>query len=232
MLGTVEGHAHVTAFEFLGGDWHCGRPWSPFGAPYALPASCAADEQGTNGAVRVVHRLRRRDRGRATCTAGRRSWTGRAPPRSPRRATTTPGIERAWKAGLRLMVTNLVDNEALCSLMTTRHNPCNDMDARQDPEPRPVRAPELHRRAVGRPGQGLVPDRHRSVPGPPGDQRGQARGDRGHRGVADLRLRRDQRRPAVQRRPDRRGAQGGPRRSACAPSSRSTSSTTRSAARR
>ena len=37
------------------------------------------------------------------------------------------GIERAWKAGLRVMVTNLVDNEALCSLMTTRHNPCNDM---------------------------------------------------------------------------------------------------------
>ncbi len=49
VLGTVEGHAHVTAFEFFGGDWHCGRPWSPFGAPYALPASCAADEQGTNG---------------------------------------------------------------------------------------------------------------------------------------------------------------------------------------
>ena len=44
------------------------------------------------------------------------------------------GIERAWKAGLRLLVTNLVDNEALCSLMTTRHNPCNDMAARADPE--------------------------------------------------------------------------------------------------
>ncbi len=39
------------------------------------------------------------------------------------------GIERAWRAGLRLMVTNLVDNEALCSIMTTRHNPCNDMAA-------------------------------------------------------------------------------------------------------
>ena len=39
------------------------------------------------------------------------------------------GIERAWKAGLRLMVTDNVDNEALCSLMTTRSNPCNDMAA-------------------------------------------------------------------------------------------------------
>jgi hypothetical protein len=49
VLGTVEGHAHVTAFEFIGGDLHCGRPWSPFGAPYALPADCSPYEQGTNG---------------------------------------------------------------------------------------------------------------------------------------------------------------------------------------
>ena len=27
------------------------------------------------------------------------------------------------------MVTQLVDNEALCELMTKRHNPCNDMDS-------------------------------------------------------------------------------------------------------
>src|SRR5581483_11005743 len=39
------------------------------------------------------------------------------------------GIKRAWMAGLRVMVTQLVDNEALCLLMTKRHNPCNDMDA-------------------------------------------------------------------------------------------------------
>src|SRR5207302_10153680 len=51
VLGTVEGHAHVTALELFGGDWHCGAPFSPFGAPYALPASCAQDEQGTNGQV-------------------------------------------------------------------------------------------------------------------------------------------------------------------------------------
>ena len=53
-LGTVEGHAHITAFELFGGDWHCGAPWSPYGAPYALPASCARDEQGTNGAFQQL----------------------------------------------------------------------------------------------------------------------------------------------------------------------------------
>ena len=83
-----KGHAHVTAFELFGGDFHCGRPWSPFGAPYALPASCAADEQGTNGEFEALLDFGGATRP-ATCTAGRRSSTGRARRRWPRRATTT-----------------------------------------------------------------------------------------------------------------------------------------------
>ena len=34
--GLVEGHMHGMAFEFLGGRAHCGKPWSRYGAPYAL----------------------------------------------------------------------------------------------------------------------------------------------------------------------------------------------------
>lgn len=128
VLGTVEGHAHVTAFEFLGGDWHCGRPWSPFGVQYALPASCAAEEQGTNGAFESLI-----DFGGATRPAGMHGWPTFVDWPSPTALAEEgdyyTGIERAWKAGLRLMVTDLVDNEALCSLMTTKHNPCNDMGA-------------------------------------------------------------------------------------------------------
>jgi hypothetical protein len=128
VLGTVEGHAHVTAFEFLGGDWHCGRPWSPFGVVYALPASCAADEQGTNGAFESLM-----DFGGATRPSDMHGWPTFVDWPSPTALAEEgdyyTGIERAWKAGLRLMVTDLVDNEALCSLMTTSRNPCNDMDA-------------------------------------------------------------------------------------------------------
>ena len=39
------------------------------------------------------------------------------------------GVERAWRAGLRIFVTDLVDNEQLCQEMTVRHLPCNDMSA-------------------------------------------------------------------------------------------------------
>ena len=126
MLGTVEGHAHVTAFELFGGDWHCGAPFSPFGAPYALPASCAQDEQGTNGEVEDFL-----DFGGSPRPGDMHGWPTfkewPSPTALAEEGDYYTGIERAWKAGLRLMVTNLVDNEALCSLMTTRHNPCNDM---------------------------------------------------------------------------------------------------------
>ena len=33
--GYVDAHTHGMAFEFLGGDAHCGKPWDRFGAPYA-----------------------------------------------------------------------------------------------------------------------------------------------------------------------------------------------------
>ncbi len=126
VLGTVEGHAHVTALELFGGDWHCGRPWSPFGAPFALPASCAADEQGTNGQVESLL-----DFGGPTRPSGMHGWPTfvgwPSPTALAEEGDYYTGIERAWKAGLRVMVTNLVDNEALCGLMTTRTNPCNDM---------------------------------------------------------------------------------------------------------
>ena len=128
VAGTMEGHAHVTAFEFFGGDWHCGAPWSPYGAPYALPASCADKEQGANGAVEAFV-----DFGGPTRPADMHGWPTfkewPSPTALAEEGDYYTGIERAWKAGLRLMVTNLVDNEALCSVMTTRHNPCNDMDA-------------------------------------------------------------------------------------------------------
>ena len=35
--GLVEGHMHWMTYEYLGGRFHCGRPWDPYGIPYALP---------------------------------------------------------------------------------------------------------------------------------------------------------------------------------------------------
>ncbi len=127
--GTIDAHTHVTAFEFLGGDFHCGRPWHPYGAPYALP-DCKPYEQGTNGQIESFL-----DYGAPAHSHDTRGWpTFRAwplPTDLAEEGDYYTGIKRAWMAGLRVMVTQLVDNEALCELMTTRRNPCNDMDAVQ-----------------------------------------------------------------------------------------------------
>jgi hypothetical protein len=125
--GTIDAHTHVTAFEFLGGDWHCGRPWHPFGIPFALP-DCAPYEQGTNGLVESFI-----DYGTPSHPHDTRGWPTFAAWPSPtdlaEEGDYYTGIKRAWMAGLRVMVTQLVDNEALCALMTSRRNPCNDMQA-------------------------------------------------------------------------------------------------------
>ena len=127
-LGTVEGHAHITAFELFGGDWHCGAPWSPYGAPYALPASCAKDEQGTNGAFQKLF-----DYGGGSRPSDLHGWPTFVGWPSPTALSEEgdyyTGVERAWRAGLRIFVTDLVDNEQLCQQMTVRHLPCNDMSS-------------------------------------------------------------------------------------------------------
>ena len=51
MRGFVDDHIHLGAYEFLGGRFHCGRPWSPYGVTVAL-RDC--DDHQPNGAGAVV----------------------------------------------------------------------------------------------------------------------------------------------------------------------------------
>ena len=126
--GTVEGHAHLMSFEFLGGDLHCGRPWSAYGAPYALPSSCAGYEKGTNGVFEAFL-----DFGGLARPGAMAGWPTfkywPSPTAIIEEGDYWTGLERAWKAGLRLLVTNDVENSELCSLMSVRRNPCNDTGA-------------------------------------------------------------------------------------------------------
>jgi microsomal dipeptidase-like Zn-dependent dipeptidase len=127
VTGTVDGHTHVTAFDFIGGDFHCGRPWHPYGVPYALP-DCARYDKGTNALVRNFI-----DFGTLAHPHDTVGWPTfhdwPAPHMLAEEGEYYTGLERAWLAGLRVMVTHLVDNEALCLVMTTRHTPCNDMQS-------------------------------------------------------------------------------------------------------
>ena len=125
--GTVDAHAHVLSYEFFGGDWHCGRPWHPYGAPDALP-DCRRYQQGSNGVIANFL-----DSGSPVYPHDTRGWPTFHDWPGPQKLSTEgeyyTGLQRAWMAGLRVLVVQFVDNEALCELMTTRHNPCNDMDS-------------------------------------------------------------------------------------------------------
>lgn len=126
--GFVDAHVHLTAFEFLGGRFHCGRPWSRYGAADAL-RDCA--DHGTDGTFAIAENLL--SAGSLTGTHSNKGWpdfTG-----WPRHDSLThegtywKGIERAWRGGLRIVVADLVENRALCEIYWLKKNPCGDMDS-------------------------------------------------------------------------------------------------------
>src|SRR5207237_10569519 len=41
--GLIEGHMHWMTYEYLGGEFHCGKPWDPYGITFALP-DCSSIE--------------------------------------------------------------------------------------------------------------------------------------------------------------------------------------------
>ena len=50
--GLMDGHMHWMTFEYIGGDFHCGRPWERYGITVALP-DCSGIE-GPKGAAAPV----------------------------------------------------------------------------------------------------------------------------------------------------------------------------------
>ena len=124
--GLMEGHIHGMAFEFLGGSAHCGRPWDPYGAPYAL-VDCP-DHAATNGCGAVLE----------TALAGSTCHDPSGWPEfkgwpthdlMTHEQTYYRFIERAWRGGLRLYVNLFVENSVLCELYPLKRNSCDEMES-------------------------------------------------------------------------------------------------------
>jgi microsomal dipeptidase-like Zn-dependent dipeptidase len=125
--GLVDAHMHMMAFEFLGGRIHCGRPWHRFGAPAAL-VDCPDHEPGGAGAI-GENTL---SYGNPVGTHDTRGWPTLKD--WPHHASLTheqsyyKWLERSYRAGLRVFVNLLVDNEVLCTVYPYKKNSCNEMD--------------------------------------------------------------------------------------------------------
>jgi microsomal dipeptidase-like Zn-dependent dipeptidase len=123
--GTVDAHNHVTAYEFLGGDAHCGEPWNPQG-PQAALVDCP--DHYPNGAGAVLENALYGEPLRTHDPVGWptfKDWP--APASMTHEQTYYRWIERAYLGGVRIMVNDLVENVALCEVYPIKHNSCDDM---------------------------------------------------------------------------------------------------------
>ena len=153
--GFLDAHTHVTAFQFLGGKFHCGRPWSRYGVTVAL-RDCADHENGGTGAV-VDGLLSGGALDGSHDASGWPEFTGWPNVDSlTHEGTYWRWIERSWRGGLRLMVSHLVDNRALCEIYPENDGTeCNDMASIRD-QAADLRALEAYIDAQSRgPGKGF-----------------------------------------------------------------------------
>jgi hypothetical protein len=125
--GYFDAHLHMMAFEFLGGEVRCGRPWHPYGVAHAL-VDCEDHEPNGNGAL-LEQVLSKDTPGESHDTVGWPTfgyW--------PNNHSLTheqvyyKWLERSWRGGLRMFTNLLVDNNVLCEIYPYKRNSCNEMD--------------------------------------------------------------------------------------------------------
>jgi hypothetical protein len=129
--GTTDAHTHGMAFEFLGGNTHCGRPWSPFGVTVALVDCPDHTATGGNGAV-LEDFLSGETSHDPVGWPTFKDWP--APHSLTHEGTYYKWMERAWQGGLRVFVNLLVENNQLCQVypfksqkVLTKNPTCDDM---------------------------------------------------------------------------------------------------------
>ncbi|HWU67936.1 MAG TPA: hypothetical protein VN046_03595 [Stenotrophobium sp.] len=132
VLGFADVHNHLSATNFLGGA-HYGKPFSPYGITDDLK-NCEAIH-GPNGLLDVIGNfeaygtpVQQHD------TVGWPTFNDWPAAKSlMHEGTYYKWVERAWMAGLRLMVSNTVENQTLCNLESKQqghlNQNCNEMDS-------------------------------------------------------------------------------------------------------
>ncbi len=126
VFGFADAHLHITAETRAGGRVISGRSFSPFGITRALGDD--ARVHGPDGSRDVTGNLLRASSPTATHdTRGWRSFAG-----WPVHDTITHQqayyvwLERVWKAGLRLVVAQTVEDQPLCHIEPVRSHTCDE----------------------------------------------------------------------------------------------------------
>jgi microsomal dipeptidase-like Zn-dependent dipeptidase len=117
--GAIDPHTHITSYEFMGGKFLHGEPFSPWGIETALRDS--KEIHGPSGALDLIGNLMGfNDVNHRYDTRGYPDF-----PEWPARQSLShmqyyyKWVERAHKGGLKMMVSLLVENEVLCNVQKT-----------------------------------------------------------------------------------------------------------------
>jgi hypothetical protein len=124
--GLMDGHMHWVNFEYLGGNFHCGRPWSPYGIAAALP-DCSGIEGPQGAAAPMQNFLNYGNPVSPHDTRGYPQLTAWGHSNLTYEGNYYRWVQRVWMAGERLMVMPVNENRALCELQTNTRNPCDEM---------------------------------------------------------------------------------------------------------
>jgi hypothetical protein len=124
--GYVDSHTHGMAYEFLGGEAHCGKPWDPYGVEFALVDCDDHTATGGNGAV-LESFLSGEPSHDPVGWPTFVDWP--APNSLTHEGTYYRWMERAWRGGLRVFTNLLVENNQLCMIYPLKRNSCDDMDS-------------------------------------------------------------------------------------------------------
>jgi hypothetical protein len=129
VLGMADVHVHIGSTTFLGGAF-AGTPFHPLGVTHALPDCASAHGEGGSRDV-IGAFLGGGQPGHAT--AGWPDFTDwPAAHNLTHQAIYWKWLERAWLAGLRVVVNDLVENGTLCELQRSNSNSpdtdCNEMN--------------------------------------------------------------------------------------------------------
>ncbi len=125
--GLVEGHMHWMSFEFLGGKFHCGRPWHPYGIRYALP-DCSSIEGPQGSTAAFQNFLNYGNPEQPHDTSGYPQLTAWSNSNLTYEGTYWRWVQRAWMSGLRMMVMGVNENRILCEMQANRVTDCNEMN--------------------------------------------------------------------------------------------------------
>ena len=133
--GTVKGfadaHLHITAEVRAGGQVIYGRSFAPLGITRALSAAGDARVHGHDGSLDITGNLLRN--GTPVGTHDTHGWPTFAGwptfDTITHQQTYYVWLKRMWKAGMRLVVAQTVEDEPLCRLEPRRSHPCDETRA-------------------------------------------------------------------------------------------------------